>query len=155
MTIYLPEKRHLPMPQSPVTLWLRYARIFHRIEHRLIAQLRARDLSLAQFDVLAKVNASEGLTQQELADRLLVTKGNVCQLLDRMEQNDLLVRRQDGRANRVYLTAGGRRLAQEVLPEHEALIASLFSALAPDEQRQLRVLLRTLDHSLRGDEGEA
>jgi DNA-binding MarR family transcriptional regulator len=143
------------MPQSPVTFWLRYARIFHRIEHRLIAQLRARDLSLAQFDVLAKVNASEGLTQQELADRLLVTKGNVCQLLDRMEQNDLLVRRQDGRANRVYLTAGGRRLAQEVLPEHEALIASLFSALAPDEQRQLRVLLRTLDHSLRGDEGEA
>jgi DNA-binding MarR family transcriptional regulator len=143
------------MPQSPVTLWLRYARVFHRIEHRLVAQLRSHDLSLAQFDVLAQVSASEGLTQQELADQLLVTKGNVCQLLDRMEQSDLLVRRQDGRANRVYLTAGGRRLAQEVLPEHEALIASLLSALPPDEQRQLRVLLRTLDHSLRSDEGEA
>jgi DNA-binding MarR family transcriptional regulator len=143
------------MPQPHVTLWLRYARVFHRIEHRLVAQLRSHDLSLAQFDVLAHVNASEGLTQQELADRLLVTKGNVCQLLDRMEQSDLLVRRQDGRANRVYLTTGGHRLAQEVLPEHEALIASLLSALAPDEQRQLRALLRTLDHSLRGNEGEA
>jgi DNA-binding MarR family transcriptional regulator len=72
-----------------------------------------------------------------------------------MEQSDLLVRRQDGRANRVYLTAGGHRLAQEVLPEHEALIASLLSALSPDEQRKLRVSLRALDHSLRGDEGEA
>ena len=143
------------MPPSRVTLWLRYARVFHRIEHRLVAQLRSHDLSLAQFDVLAQVSASEGLTQQELADQLLVTKGNVCQLLDRMEQSDLLVRRQDGRANRVYLTAGGRRLAQEVLPEHEALIASLLSALTPDEQRQVRVLLRTLDQSLRGDEGEA
>ena len=155
MAIYLPEKRNRVMSQSPVTLWLRFARVFHRIDHRLVAQLRARDLSLAQFDVLAQVSASEGLTQQELADRLLVTKGNICQLLDRMEQSDLLVRRQDGRANRVYLTAGGSRLVREVLPEQEALIASLLSALTSDEQRQLRVLLHTLDHSLRGDEGEA
>jgi DNA-binding MarR family transcriptional regulator len=143
------------MPQPSTALWLRFARVYHRIDHRLIAQLRARDLSLAQFDVLSQVSASEGLTQQELADRLLVTKGNVCQLLDRMEQSDLLVRRQDGRSNRIYLTTGGRRLVQEVLPEHEALVASLLSALTPDERRELRVLLRTLDHSLRGDEGEA
>jgi DNA-binding MarR family transcriptional regulator len=155
MVIHLLQQRSHIMPQSPVTLWLRFARVFHRIDHRLVAQLRARDVSLAQFDMLTQVNASEGLTQQELADRLLVTKGNICQLLDRMEDADLLVRRQDGRANRIYLTAGGRRLAQEVLPEHESLIASLLSALTSDEQRQLRVLLRTLDHSLRGDEGEA
>jgi DNA-binding MarR family transcriptional regulator len=109
--------------------WLRFARVYHRIDHRLIAQLRARDLSLAQFDVLSQVGASEGLTQQVLADRLLVTKGNICQLLDRMEDADLLVRRQDGRSNRIYLTAGGRRLVQEVLPEHETLVASLLSAL--------------------------
>jgi DNA-binding MarR family transcriptional regulator len=155
MAIYLPEKRSRIMPQSSTALWLRFARVYHRIDHRLIAQLRARDLSLAQFDVLSQVSANEGLTQQELADRLLVTKGNVCQLLDRMEQSDLLIRRQDGRANRIYLTTSGRRLVQDVLPEHEALVASLLSALTPDEQRELRVLLRTLDHSLRGDEGEA
>lgn len=143
------------MSQSPVTLWLRFARVFHRIDRRLVAQLRGRDLSLAQFDVLAQVSASEGLTQQELADRLLVTKGNICQLLDRMEQSDLLVRRQDKRANRVYLTDAGHRLVRDVLPEHEALIASLFSALPPRDRRQLRDLLRTLDHSLRGAEGEA
>ena len=143
------------MPQSSVTLWLRFARVFHRIDRRLIAQLRGRDLSLAQFDVLAHVSAGEGLTQQELADRLLVTKGNVCQLLDRMEQSDLLVRKQDGRANRVYLTDAGRRLVRDALPEHEALVASLFSALTDEERSHLRVLLRTLDHSLRGDEGEA
>jgi DNA-binding MarR family transcriptional regulator len=155
MAVYPPEKESCAMPQSSLTLWFRLARVFHRIDRRLVAQLRGRDLSLAQFDVLAQVSASEGLTQQELADRLLVTKGNVCQLLDRMEQTDLLVRMQDGRANRVYLTDGGRRLVQDVLPEHQALIASLFSALTDDERRQLRVLLRTLDHSLRGDEGEA
>lgn len=143
------------MPQPSTALWLRFARVYHRIDHRLIAQLRARDLSLAQFDVLSQVSASGGVTQQELADRLLVTKGNICQLLDRMEDADLLVRRQDGRSNRIYLTAGGWRLVQEVLPEHETLVASLLSALTPDERRQLRVLLRTLDHSLRGDEGEA
>jgi DNA-binding MarR family transcriptional regulator len=142
------------MARLPVALWLRFARVFHRIDHRLVAELRSRDLSLAQFDVLAQVSAHEGMTQQELADRLLVTKGNVCQLLDRMEQTDLLARRQDGRANRVYLTTGGRRLVDDVLPEQEALIASLLSPLTPDEQRQLRLLLRKLDRALTGVEAQ-
>ena len=35
--------------------------------------------------MLAKVGSTEGISQQELADALLVTKGNVCQLLDKME----------------------------------------------------------------------
>jgi DNA-binding MarR family transcriptional regulator len=136
------------MLQSPVVLWLRFARVYHRLDHQLTAQLRARDLSLAQFDTLTQVGASEGLTQQELADRLLVTKGNICQLLDRMEQTGLLARRQDGRANRVYVTDDGRQLLHEVMPEHEALIASLFAPLTRDEQRQMRRLLRALDHRL-------
>src|SRR2546421_667794 len=120
------------MSHRPTLLWLRLARVFQRAERRLVAQLRASNLSLAQFDVLAQISAHEGLTQQELADHLLVTKGNVCQLLDRMEQAELLVRRQDGRANRVFLTANGRRLVDDALPAHEALIASLLAPLSPD-----------------------
>jgi DNA-binding MarR family transcriptional regulator len=42
-------------------------------------------LNNAQFDVLAHVGAVEGMTQQELADSILVTKGNVALLLDRVE----------------------------------------------------------------------
>jgi DNA-binding MarR family transcriptional regulator len=128
--------------------WLRLARVYQKIDRASTAYLREHGLSHAQFDVLARVARQEGLTQQELADALLVTKGNVCQVLDRMERAGWIVRRPEGRANRVYLTDEGHQLLREALPGQEALLAKLFSLLAPAEQRQLRGLLRKLDHGL-------
>jgi DNA-binding MarR family transcriptional regulator len=137
------------MKRSAVATWLRLARVYDKMQHILVEHLRRWDLSIAQFDVLAQVGAAEGMTQQELADALLVTKGNVCQLLDRMERSGLLVRRQDGRANRIFLTSTGRALFDQVIPAHEAAIEEQLSVLTPAEQRELLVLLRKLDRSLR------
>ena len=135
--------------RSPgVVAWMRLARVFQRVERDWGEHLRGWDLNVAQFDVLAHVGASEGMTQQELADSLLVTKGNVCQLLDRMEGRGWISRRQEGRANRLFLTGKGRRLFDEVVPGHEALIAGRFSALSLEEQDQLHELLRKLDKAL-------
>jgi DNA-binding MarR family transcriptional regulator len=128
--------------------WVSLARVFQRVERDSGERLRGWDLNVAQFDVLAHVGASEGMTQQELADSLLVTKGNVCQLLDRMEGRGWISRRQEGRANRLFLTGKGRRLFDEVVPRHEALIAGRFSALSLEEQDQLHELLRKLDKAL-------
>ena len=137
------------MNQRPaIPLWLRLVRVFHKLDHALVRDLRACDLSMAHFDVLAQLSVAEGLTQQELADHLYVTKGNICQLLDRMTQNGLLVRQQDGRTNRIYLTGSGRALIDRVLPAHENAIVDAFAALTPGEQHQLASLLRKLDHQL-------
>ncbi len=128
--------------------WLRLARIFQKVERNSGEHLRGWDLNVAQFDVLAHVGASEGMTQQELADSLLVTKGNVCQLLDRMEGRGWISRRQQGRANRLFLTDVGRRLFDEVVPAHEALITGRFSVLSEGEQERLHAMLRKLDKAL-------
>jgi DNA-binding MarR family transcriptional regulator len=133
---------------SALLAWLRLARAFSKIERASAEHLHRWNLSAAQFDVLAHVGAAEGITQRELADRLLVTKGNVAQLLDRMECARLLTRRQDGRANRLYLTDQGRAVYDTAVPEHEREIAQLMRALSPDEQRQLHTLLRKLDLQL-------
>jgi len=135
-------------PRSPATrAWLRLLRVCHRIERTLGEDLRSHSLSLAQFDVLAHVGSAEGMTQQELASRLLVTKGNVCQLLDRLQATHLIERRREGRSNRLYLTAGGRTLFEELLPGHEALIAKQLGSLSAAEQLQLLELLRRLDRT--------
>lgn len=136
------------MNRAAVVTWMRLVHAYHKGDRRLLAHLRCHGLSLAQFDVLAQLGAAEGITQQELADKLLVTKGNVTQLLDRMTQSGLLIRRQDGRANRLYLTDAGRVLFTQVIPAHEDKIAGMFAALSPAENRQLAALLRKLDHSL-------
>lgn len=141
-----PRRRGIKHPA--VLTWLRLVRVFDKIDQAGSEQMRGYAISLAQFDVLAHVGAAEGITQTELAISLLVTKGNICQLIDRMERSGLLTRQQDGRANRLFLTRKGRALCDQVVPEHEAMIAEKFSALNPEEQTQLLALLRRLDHAL-------
>jgi MarR family transcriptional regulator, 2-MHQ and catechol-resistance regulon repressor len=69
-------------------------------------------------------------------------------LLDKMEGSGLLERRPDGRVNRLFLTDQGRRVHDEIVPKHDALLADKFSSLSGTDQRELLRLLRQLDHSL-------
>jgi DNA-binding MarR family transcriptional regulator len=128
--------------------WLRLVRVFQKVDRVSTESLRFRQLSPAQLDVLAKVGSSEGISQQELAHALLVTKGNVCQLLDKMQGSGLLERRPDGRVNRLFLTEQGRRVHDEIVPRHDAMLVDQFSSLSQNEQRDLLRLLRQLDHAL-------
>jgi DNA-binding MarR family transcriptional regulator len=139
--------------QPAVLAWLRLIRVYQQVERAAGAPLRQRDLSLAQFDVITHVGAAEGLAQQELAASLLVTKGNVTQLLDRLESCGLIERRQERRTKRIFLTERGREVFCQVVPVHEARIAAQFAALSLEEQKELHRLLRKLDRALRMDEG--
>ncbi len=139
---------HETLKQPAVLAWLRLARVYQKIDRASAEHLRAWDLSVAQFDVIAHVGAAEGITQQELADRLLVTKGNICQLLERLERRGLIIRRQEGRANHLFLTEAGQQLFAEAVPAQEKMIAGQFSALSPADQQRLLALLRQLDRGL-------
>lgn len=134
--------------QPAVFAWLRLARVFQKIDTLSERFFRTHGLNTAQFDVLAQVGAATDITQQELATALLVTKGNISQLLSKLEAAGLVVRRQAGRTNCLSLTERGRALFQVVVPQQEALIAELLVPLSADEQRELLRLLRKLDHGI-------
>ncbi len=127
-----------------VALWARLARVYGRNVRLAETRLRGWDLSVAQFDALAQIGAHERLTQQELAQRLLVTQGNVTQLLDRLERRGLIRRCREGRLKRLMLTEAGRRLRAEVVPGQEQFQVEQFAALSEAEQRSLLALLRKL-----------
>jgi DNA-binding MarR family transcriptional regulator len=131
-----------------VVAWLRLARIYHRIDQRTAETMKCFGLSVSRFDVLNHAGTPEGRTQQELAAALLVTKGNVTQLLDGMERDGLIERRRDGRSKRIYLTDRGRNLRQRAVAAQEAAIAEEFAALEPAQQQDLVALLRTVEHHL-------
>ena len=143
-------KKQKRLHHPGVLSWLRLMRIFLKIDGASARHFQAwaPQLSTAQFDVLAHIGAHEGVTQQELARSLFVTKGNISQLLDRMERLGLVRRCQEGRSNTLFLTDQGRRLFDEIVPAQEALVARLFAALTPGEQWQLLTLLRKLEHGL-------
>lgn len=137
------------MSRPSVMAWMRLARVFQKIDRASEVHLRPWNLNVAQFDVLARVGAAKGITQQELADRLLVTKGNISQLLDRLERRGLLKRCQEGRTNTLSLTDEGQQLYAQVVPAQEEMVAQHFSALTSQEVNQLLHLLRKLDRAIR------
>ena len=109
--------------------WMRMVRFHLRMVRRVEQGFARHGISPAQFDVLATLQAGEGITQQDLARRLLVTKGNVCGLIDRMELAGWVERRadpDDRRANRLFLTEQGRERLAETLPDHHALIHEIL-----------------------------
>lgn len=130
--------------------WLRLVRVFQKINSRSERLFRAQGLNTAQFDVITNIGAAQGRSQQELADALLVTKGNVSQLLGKLERRGYITRRQEGRTNCLSLTNEGRRTYECVVPMQEAMIAKLFSALREGEQVELLRLLRKLDRAIAG-----
>jgi len=141
--------RHLS--HGAIPLWLRLARVYQQIDARSAQAFRSAGLSAPQFDVLVQIGAHPGLTQQALAERLLVTKGNVSQLVARMEAQGWVRRDRAGRANGLFLTEVGQGVHDEAVPAQEARITQWFSSLSAREQRDLLRLLRSLDRSLRRD----
>src|SRR5262249_19046176 len=132
---------------------LRLARVYHQLERRLAAALDSSGLSLSQFDVLATLLHGEGITQQELAERLLVTKGNVVGLIDRVSGAGWGERRpepHDRRANRLYLTPAGRKILVESLPGHLDRIREALGGLGQGDLEALGRLLDRLDDELAG-----
>jgi DNA-binding MarR family transcriptional regulator len=139
--------RYVHLRDPAVRAWIRLLRFSHKVQPALVQKLRGLGLNPAEFDILDTLAAREGLTQQDLADALLVTKGNMTYHLCRMAERGLVDRRPEGRKNRIYLTVEGRRLLEEALPEHEALIDERFSGLSVEERAQLADLLKKLERS--------
>ncbi|MDR3619080.1 MAG: MarR family transcriptional regulator [Paludisphaera borealis] len=122
---------------------------FHgRLERRMSEALSPHGVTLAQYDVLMTLWHGDGITQQELAERLLVTKANVVGLIDRVGAAGWVERRPDPcdrRANRLYLTDAGRKLAIEAQPGQFALVRKIFGGLSEEELQQMHAFLERLN----------
>jgi MarR family transcriptional regulator for hemolysin len=93
------------------------------IEHRA----KERGTTRAQWIVLFRLRQNEGLSQVDLADVLELQPISLVRLLDRLVEHGLLERRhdpKDRRANRLFLTAKGRKLVDD--------LDSLRDAIATD-----------------------
>ena len=135
--------------RQAVIAWVRLIRIYQRLGAAGERNFKPLGLNTAWFDVLARVRAREGITQGELAASLLVTKGNVSQLLAKMESDGLVAREADGRRRLVRLTPRGRELADQAVPLQETLIADSLAELTGDERTELERLLKKWAKSLK------
>ena len=124
---------------------------FYRVGNRHIQSL---GLTPAQFDVIAELEGTPGLTCAQLSEQTLTTKGTLTGVLDRLEQRGLVRRGNvggDRRATKVQLTAKGIDVFQEVFPIHAEFMRPFFSqALDLSEVQMAKQVLRRIRDSFKG-----
>jgi DNA-binding MarR family transcriptional regulator len=127
---------------------------FWREDSRHIRSMR---LTPSQFDVIATLGDTEGMTCSELSERTLVTKGTLTGVLDRLEAKGLIQRdavAADRRCTKIRLTAKGEALYRKTFGAHAAFLRPYFErALSQKEAEQIRGLLLRLRDSFQSPAG--
>jgi len=131
-----------------ILTWYRFIRVMKKIFRQMGEPAEAFDISRAQFDLLMTVAFDQGVNQQSCAIQMDVTKGNITQHIDRLEERGLMRREKHGRTNSLYLTAAGQELVAEIIPMHDERVEAVLSLLSESELRDFQAVLRRLDRRL-------
>lgn len=109
------------------------------------AFVRQYNLTPAQFDVIATLGNTMGLSMGEIGEKTLITKGTLTGVVDRLEKKGLVSREtppENRRSVIVKLTGEGTKLFEQVFPAHIADIKEHCQVLDASEMELLRVLLK-------------
>ncbi len=128
---------------------------FSREANRHIRSMR---LTQSQFDVIATLGDTTGMTCSELSAATLVTKGTLTGVLDRLEAKNLIRRDAvagDRRCTKIRLTDRGEALFRKTFTAHAAFLRPYFErALSKREADHTRALLLRLRDSFQNSNAE-
>jgi MarR family 2-MHQ and catechol resistance regulon transcriptional repressor len=134
-------------------LWVALARCYMTYSKAIAAKVQEYDLTVPQFGTLEALYHLGPLSLGELADKLLVTGGNVTYVMDRLEARGLVARyrsEDDRRVVHARLTPDGREVVATVFPGHAEYVEHLCRHLDPSGQEELRRLLKELGKGIVG-----
>jgi DNA-binding MarR family transcriptional regulator len=140
------KNQSLPWDHPRFRSWVAVARACQLMQQSLGRSLAHLDIKPPHLDILVNLFRFEGISQQELARKLLVGRSNMSMLLPQMEKRGLIERRGDQRDKRVwrlYLTKAGLELTQEAMDIQTALIDRILSDAPLDD---CEIMTRHMEH---------
>jgi MarR family 2-MHQ and catechol resistance regulon transcriptional repressor len=132
--------------------YIKLHRAAEAVSMRINRHLQDVHLSVSQFGVLEALYHLGPLHQNELAEKILKSGGNMTLVIDNLVKRDLVERvrdQEDRRFVTVHLTDSGRDLVRRIFPRHVSIVVRAFSCLTIEEQAQLETLCRKV--GLNGD----
>lgn len=145
-------------------LWLRLLTCATLVEAEVRRRLREEfDFTLPRFDLLAQLErAEDGMVLGELSRRMMVSPGNMTDLVERLVESGHVSRaasKTDRRVQIVALTPAGRQAFAAMAARHGEWIGELFAGLpgrsAAALLRELGLLKGSVRAALVGREAEA
>lgn len=138
---------------SRLTGWT-LVRTHHAIARRFIDTLARVGLTPTQFGVLVQVVSEPGLSQAELARRVLVTPQSIGELLTSLERLRYITRQRGprGKASLVRVTDAGRAALDRATPLIQAMNSPEALGLTPEQDTTLNALLHQVLKSVSGSD---
>jgi len=131
-----------------VMLWVRLAMTFNVVYQEIKHELNKEEtITVPQLEIIACLDRTKGLSLSEIAERLLVTGGNITGLIDRMERDGYVHRvrdKTDRRVVKALLTEKGFELYKSFYPRYKKIMQRINSGLTEEERKQLQRLLKKL-----------
>ena len=125
--------------------WIQIVYVYEKTKRLLSLRLKGLGLSSPQHELLANLRREDGLTQQELARRMMSSKGNVTGLINRLSDRGLVERiacEEDARSNRIRLTSEGRKISEESLIIQAEIIREMLGTITREEEESLYDMMR-------------
>jgi DNA-binding MarR family transcriptional regulator len=116
------------------------------------ADIRALGLTPPQFDIVATLGNTEGMTATELGEKTLITKGTLTGVVDRLADRGWVERvahGSDRRCQIIRLTPDGEALFARAFPAHMAHLAACFAGAGAAEHKRWQAALRRLEQVFR------
>ena len=116
--------------------------------------VRQNGLTHAQFDIIATLGNTTGMSYKELGERTLITKGTLTGVIERLERKGLVLRERscdDKRSFFVRLTPAGDRVFCDVFPKVIARGKELFTAYSDADFTALEDALGLLRERIRAN----
>lgn len=131
--------------------WFAVVHAYQACTRKYEQMLAAFDLTLPQFEALAAIERlGEDALPKHIADALLVTRGNVTGVLERLRIRGLIAldpHPRDGRARIASLTAAGARVTAKARAAAARFIeAQLAPFSASEMEATRRTMLRMREH---------
>ena len=148
----------LPWDHPRFRTWIAVARACQLMQLTLARNMAHLEVKPPHLDIMINLYRREGISQQELARKLLVGRSNMSMLLPQLEKRGLIERRADARDKRVlrlHLTEEGKAVTEQAMKIQTALIDSVMATST--EERCLMVadhMEKIIEVLLAEDRGE-
>jgi len=123
------------------------ARCYQAFEAYSSAHVRGLGLTSSQFDIVATLGNTPGMSFRDLGEKTLITKGTLTGVVDRLVAQKLVRRNasaEDGRSVIVSLTPAGERLFRRAFDAHLAHLRLALGGLDAKRLAQIESALRGL-----------
>jgi len=141
------------MPNKPPFMHLmrELVRCYQAFESYSMTDIRTMGLTPPQFDVIATLGNTAGMTFRELGEKTLITKGTLTGVVDRLTDKGLVKREDhpgDARCFKVVLTPAGEAEFRRVFQPHVDYVAAAFQRLPAERMANLTEGLAALRQAL-------